>query len=130
MGYQSASLPPKNNRMAIVSLTSGIIGWALGVVAPCAGSCLGFLTLGLGTLCIAPLGCLTPIGWLVAIVTGHIAKNQIKQTGEAGDGQASVGLMMGYVGLALLVLLLCIALVVAILAATGTITVKPLDPLQ
>ncbi len=33
-----------------------------------------------------------------AIVFGHVARRQIKQTGEAGSGMATAGLVMGYVG--------------------------------
>lgn len=36
---------------------------------------------------------------LVAIITGHIALNQIKKTGEQGRGLAIAGLILGYVGL-------------------------------
>ena len=43
--------------------------------------------------------------WLLtgipAIVLGHIARRQIRQTGEAGDGMALAGLILGYVGLIL-----------------------------
>ena len=39
-----------------------------------------------------------------AIVLGHIAKKQIRQSGEQGDGLATAGLVMGYIftGLAVL----------------------------
>ncbi|TMD09319.1 MAG: DUF4190 domain-containing protein [Chloroflexi bacterium] len=54
------------------------------------------------------------IGAIVAIITGHMARRQIKQTGEAGDGLAFIGLILGYVHLALLALVLVgIILVVA-----------------
>ncbi|MFE5671157.1 DUF4190 domain-containing protein [Agromyces sp. NPDC056523] len=36
---------------------------------------------------------------LVAIITGHIALSQIKKTGEQGRGLAIAGLIIGYVGL-------------------------------
>jgi hypothetical protein len=41
-----------------------------------------------------------------AIVFGHIARRQIRETGEAGDGMALAGLIMGYVGVLLPLLLL------------------------
>jgi uncharacterized membrane protein len=44
------------------------------------------------------------IGSIVAIVTGHIARGQIKRTGEQGAGFALAGLILGYVGLVLAVL--------------------------
>jgi hypothetical protein len=36
---------------------------------------------------------------LAAIITGHIALNQIKKTGEQGRGLAIAGLIIGYIGL-------------------------------
>jgi uncharacterized protein DUF4190/uncharacterized protein DUF1707 len=33
-----------------------------------------------------------------AIVFGHVARRQIRETGEAGSGMALAGLIMGYVG--------------------------------
>lgn len=36
---------------------------------------------------------------LGAVITGHIALNQIKQTGEGGRGLAIAGLVLGYLGL-------------------------------
>lgn len=33
-----------------------------------------------------------------AIVFGHVARRQIRQTGEAGSGMATAGLVLGYVG--------------------------------
>ncbi len=47
-----------------------------------------------------------------AIVFGHVARRQIRQTGEAGSGMATAGLALGYVGvLAPIVVLLIIAVV-------------------
>lgn len=42
---------------------------------------------------------------IVGIITGHIARRQIRQTGEAGDGLALAGLLLGYIVTALEVLL-------------------------
>lgn len=36
---------------------------------------------------------------LVAVITGHIALNQIKQTGEGGRGLALAGVILGYIGI-------------------------------
>lgn len=36
---------------------------------------------------------------LVGIICGHLALNQIKQTGEKGRGLALAGLIIGYIGL-------------------------------
>jgi hypothetical protein len=44
----------------------------------------------------------------LAIVFGHMAKGQIKRTGEDGDGLATAGLVLGYVFTGLGVLGLCL----------------------
>jgi hypothetical protein len=46
-------------------------------------------------------------GGLVAVITGHVARHQIKRTGEAGANLALIGLIAGYaaIGLTLLFIL-------------------------
>jgi hypothetical protein len=61
------------------------------------------LVSGLVALVFGPLA-------IVAIVSGHIARGQIRRTGEGGRGMATAGLVLGYV-----VLAVGIALVVAFL---------------
>jgi Domain of unknown function (DUF4190) len=41
------------------------------------------------------------LGGLAAVITGHIARHQIKQTGEAGGSLALAGLIAGYAAIAL-----------------------------
>ena len=41
---------------------------------------------------------------ILAIVLGHKARREIRQTGEQGDGLAQAGIILGYIGLALTVL--------------------------
>jgi hypothetical protein len=92
----------KTNTLAVVSLVSALV---------------------------APFAHFTGIGGLtltiVSIVTGHMARRQIRQTGERGDGFALAGLIISYVHLALTALLfilffgLIIAAITAILAAAG-----------
>jgi len=65
------------NTMAVVSLASGIGSWF-----------------------VLPL-----IGGVVAVVTGYIAKKEIRQTGEQGDGLATVGIVLGYLHLAVVALI-------------------------
>lgn len=74
-GYAGA-VAPANNTLALVSLISGIAAF---VIIPFIGS-------------------------IVAIITGHMAKKQIAQTGEGGGGMATAGLILGYVGIGLAVL--------------------------
>jgi hypothetical protein len=44
------------------------------------------------------------LGNLAGVITGHIALKQIKQSGEAGRGMALAGVIVGWVGLAIVVL--------------------------
>ena len=75
------------------------------------------------TAIIAPFGHFTGIGGLtltiVSIVTGHMARRQIRETGERGDGFALAGLIISYVHLAftVLVFIFFFGLIVAALAA-------------
>jgi Domain of unknown function (DUF4190)/Domain of unknown function (DUF1707) len=41
---------------------------------------------------------------IAAIVLGHMARRQIRQTGEAGDGMAVAGLVLGWIGIGLTLL--------------------------
>lgn len=49
------------------------------------------------------------VGAIVAIICGHSGRRQIRQTGEAGDGMALAGLVLGYTGVLLPTLLLVLA---------------------
>jgi hypothetical protein len=49
-------------------------------------------------------------GGMVAIICGHVAKRQIRQTGEAGAGRATAGLVLGYLGVIIPLLLILLAL--------------------
>jgi uncharacterized membrane protein YidH (DUF202 family) len=48
------------------------------------------------------------IGSILGIIFGHIARSQIRRTGERGAGLALAGLIIGYVTIGLLVTLLII----------------------
>jgi len=54
------------------------------------------------------------IAGIPAIIMGHIARRQIRQTGEGGAGMAMAGLVLGYLGVALSVIF-----IIAIVAAAG-----------
>ncbi|WP_329564867.1 DUF1707 and DUF4190 domain-containing protein [Kitasatospora sp. NBC_01266] len=58
------------------------------------GAAIASLVLGL--LCVPSLGTLA----VPALVTGHLARRQIRRTQEGGDGMATFGLVMGYLSLA------------------------------
>jgi len=64
------------NSMSIASLVSGILAWLL-----------------------CPF-----LGGVLAVIFGHVARNQIKQSGEAGGGMAIAGLVLGYANLGVTVL--------------------------
>jgi hypothetical protein len=70
------SAPPRRtNPLAIVSLVAGLAQFLLPFIAA-----------------------------VVAIVTGHIARSQIRRSNEEGSGMALAGLILGYIGVALSVL--------------------------
>src|SRR5207248_3054238 len=56
------------------------------------------------------------IGAIVAIVTGHMARGQIRRSGERGAVLALVGLVLGYVYFAVLI---AIAALVIVLIVSG-----------
>ena len=59
----------------------------------------------LNTLAVVSIAsALTSIGAVAAIITGHVALTQIKQSGESGRGLALAGTIIGYVTIALWVL--------------------------
>ena len=73
-------------------------------------------------LAIASLACgigqifLGPLSTFPAIVLGHMARREIRRTGEDGTGMATAGLVLGWTGFALLVVacLFIVAIVSAI----------------
>ncbi|PTT16455.1 DUF4190 domain-containing protein [Microbacterium sp. HMWF026] len=83
-------MPARTNTLAIVSLIASIVG-----------------------VFVLPV-----IGQIVGIVTGHMSLSQIKARAEKGRGLAVAGLIVGYVTLALGVLLL-VFFIILIQAAIG-----------
>lgn len=79
--YQAAASKPTSTA-AIVSLIAGLLSWIL-----------------------LPL-----IAAIVAIVAGHMARSEIRQSNGSldGDGLAIAGLILGYIQIALLVLLIIV----------------------
>jgi hypothetical protein len=93
--YQPAQ---QNSTTAIISLVAGILG----------------LTVFPG------------IGSIIAVITGHMAKGEIRRSGGTlgGDGAATWGLVLGYIGVVLLVLSIC----GLVLVFTGLCTLPFLIP--
>ena len=79
MGYTPAT-GAQTNSLAVISLVAGI------------GSFFAHVIPGIGGFTVA----------IVAVVTGFMARNQIKRTGEQGMGFATAGIIIGFVHLALL----------------------------
>lgn len=44
------------------------------------------------------------IGSILALIFGYVARDQIKRTGQSGDGMAIAGIVLGWVGIGFLVL--------------------------
>jgi hypothetical protein len=66
------------------------------------------------------------VGSILAVVFGHIALSQNRHTGQGGRGLAIAGLVLGYVGLALLaVFILGVLMVGTTTIHSGTGTVGP-----
>jgi hypothetical protein len=80
----------RTNSLAVVSLVTGIASFIAHIPIP-----------GFGGFTVA----------LVAVITGYMARNQIRQTGEQGMGMATAGMVIGIVHLALLGLLVIVLLV-------------------
>jgi hypothetical protein len=89
--YTPAAAAGRTNSLAIVSLVAGI------------GSFFAHIVPGIGGFTVA----------LVAVITGYMARKQIRETGEQGMGMATAGMVIGIIHLALLGLLV-IALIFAI----------------
>ncbi len=56
---------------------------------------------------------------IIAIVLGHVARREIRRTGEDGYGMAKAGLILGYVGVVLSIILVIVFLVLAVKVSTS-----------
>src|SRR5207302_6878613 len=83
--YDPGLMERPTNQLAIVSLAAAIASFAI----------------------------LPFVGALVAIVTGHMARSQIRKTGEGGDGLALAGVIIGYIHLALFAVVIIAVLLFA-----------------
>jgi hypothetical protein len=93
--YPPPSSPPagQTSTLALVSVISGVLGWSL----------------------------LPTIGAIVAVITGHMAKGEIRRSGGflTGDGLATAGLILGYLHLVLVVVAVCLLIVLPLLGLGG-----------
>jgi hypothetical protein len=61
--------------------------------------------------------------FIPAIICGHMARRQIRLTGEGGDGMAIAGLILGYIGGALIVgAVLLFIVLAAVVVSSGHAT--------
>ncbi len=68
-------VPPPTSSLSLTSLIMGIVGWVL----------------------------LPVVGAIIAVITGHMAKKEIRESRGllGGDGMATAGLILGYANIAL-----------------------------
>ncbi len=92
-GYAYPTSPPSNT-LAVTSLVLGIVGL---VVIPFLGS-------------------------IAAVITGHMARKQIRERGEGGDGLAVGGLVTGYLGGAFWLVIGAIFLIIPIMFVATSAT--------
>ncbi len=89
-----APMLKKDSTLAIISLVSGLAGWLI------------------------PL-----VGGIVAIVTGHLARKEIRESHNTlgGEGMALAGLILGYihVGIVILFFILLIVLIPTTIRSFG-----------
>jgi hypothetical protein len=89
--YGPVAVP--NSNLAIISLVSGILTWVL----------------------------LPVVAAIVAVITGHMARREIRQSGGqlAGDGLALIGLILGYAQIALAFVGVCAGLLFFVIAVAA-----------
>jgi len=94
-----APVGPQTSNMAIVSLIAGIVSWFM----------------------------LPVLGAIVAVITGNMAKKEIRASAGllTGDGMATAGLVLGWIQLALTVLGVCVIGVMIALGITAPLMCLP-----
>jgi hypothetical protein len=60
-----------------------------------------------------------PLATIPAVVCGHMARSQIRRTGEQGAGMALAGLILGWVGVGFTALVVIIAVLAVVAASSG-----------
>ncbi len=82
--------PIKDNNLAIISLVAAILGWTL-----------------------LPL-----FGSIVAVITGHLAKKEIRESlnTEGGNAMATSALILGYIQLGIFVLIAIFLILMLVIA--------------
>lgn len=93
---------PHNSGAAVISLISGILSWII----------------------------LPGVGAVVAIISGHVAKGEIRRGMGlvTGEGMATWGLILGYLNIALSLCLTCVGILVTLGVITLPFAVPFLTP--
>lgn len=89
-GYPVPAQPPKANSLAVASLVCGILEIFFGFTA------------------------------IPAVILGHKALRQIRETGEPGRGMAKAGLVLGWTAIGIFVLLTALLVIGAVAMTTRT----------
>ncbi|MCW3842090.1 DUF4190 domain-containing protein [Micromonospora yasonensis] len=76
----------KTNGLAIVALVLALVGFTSCITAP------------------------------IGAILGHVARKQIRETGEQGDGMAKAGIIIGWILTGLMVVLIAVYIVVIVIA--------------
>jgi hypothetical protein len=63
-----------------------------------------------------------------AVILGHVARGQIRQTGEAGAGMAVTGLVLGWLAIGLWLLFWAGVLVAGVALGHGTVHTAHIGP--
>jgi uncharacterized protein DUF4190 len=95
-GPAAAATPTRTNGLAIASLFCGLAQFAFG-----------------------------PLATIPAIVLGHMARGQIRRTGEQGAGLALAGLVLGW-GAVILGVVVVVVIVVGLALAAGMHSAMPM----
>jgi Domain of unknown function (DUF4190) len=68
--------------------------------SPTNGNAVASLVFGIVSWFLCPV-----VGGIVAVACGHMARGQIKRSGESGAGMATAGMILGYINLAVAALI-------------------------
>lgn len=85
--------PVETNIWSIISVIAGVLGW-LGVIG---------------------------VGGIAAVICGHVAKSQIRDSAgrQGGDGLATIGLVLGYLNIALTLFGICLFVLITLGVISG-----------
>ncbi len=103
-GYPAGPMAPAShtNGMSIAALVVSLVG-AVGLICYGAGGVLG----------------------IVGAILGHVARKQIRERGEGGDGMALAGIIIGWITTALAVVIVALVIIFVVWAVRNAPTYNP-----